>query len=117
MTAYEKAKRWYEKETAIATGKSQGLNEFAPYAPFEAREFFAKSIKSGKIPIFTDEHFHLWAAIAEILDTETFTESLGWNVNDVKAHMLGNVQKNRVPKRRLNENDIHNSSKHGYNAR
>lgn len=117
MTAYERAKRWYEKETAIATGKAQTPNEFEPYAPLEAREFFAQLIESGKIPVFTDEHFYLWAAIAEIVDTKTFTEPLGWSINDVKTHILGTVQKNRLPKRHLNESDFHNSSKRGYNAR
>lgn len=89
MTGFEKAKRWYEKETAIATGRLHEPNEFAPYVPLEVRSFFVLSTRSGKLPLFTDTHFHLWASIAQITGVETFAEPLGWNSGDIQTHLLG----------------------------
>lgn len=89
MTPLERARAWYSEYTAIVEGRREGPNEFAPYVPVEARAAAEVAARRGRVPVFTEAHFRLWAALTEVLGTEEFRAPLGLGEEEVRKNILG----------------------------
>ncbi|MGK7345752.1 MAG: hypothetical protein ACNS63_08080 [Candidatus Nitrospinota bacterium M3_3B_026] len=89
MTPLDRARAWYTEHTAIMEGRREGPNEFALYVPVEARAETEAAARRGQVPVFTEAHFRLWAALTEVLGVEEFSAPLGLDEEDVRKSILG----------------------------
>jgi hypothetical protein len=90
---------WYGRELELFQQGRAGVNEYACYAPAEAREEVRRLTSDGTMPWLGESHFALWEALLDVMGWETFEEPLGLPPGEAVRRLIGNpLLINRIPK-------------------
>lgn len=80
---------WYGRELDLFHGGQTGMNDYACYAPVEAREEVRRLTAVGAIPQLVESHFALWEALLEVMGWDTFEKPLGIPAEEAVLRLIG----------------------------
>ena len=80
---------WYWREVELFHAGSPGANDYACYAPAEARDELRRLALKGTMPWQTESHFALWEALLDVMGWESFEKPLGLPPEEAVRRIIG----------------------------
>jgi hypothetical protein len=90
---------WYGREVELFQEGRSGANDYACYAPAEAREEVRRLADGGAMPSLSESHFALWEALLEVMGWDCFEKPLGLPPEQAVRRLIGDpLLISRIPK-------------------
>lgn len=80
---------WYGREVELFHGGWTGANDYACYAPAEAREEVKRLASEGTMPWLIESHFALWEALLDVMGWDIFEKPLGLPPDEDVRRLIG----------------------------
>jgi hypothetical protein len=88
-TPREGMRLWYGRELELFHSGQVGVNDYACYAPAEARDEVRRLAAEGAMPQLLESHFALWEALLEVMGWDIFEKPMGLPPEEGILRLIG----------------------------